>query len=57
MPGKEGKRWTEQHCVVLKLGWLEAFCNVRVSVLKELGMCCSCLFCMILFLSLLHTKF
>lgn len=52
----QGKGWIEQDCVVLKLGWLEAFCNVSASVLKELGMCCSCLFCMIFFLSLLHIK-
>lgn len=45
----QGKGGIEQDCVVLKLGWPEAFCHVSVSVLKELGMCCSCLFCMISF--------
>lgn len=31
----QGKGWTEQDCVVLKLGWLEAFCHVRVSALRS----------------------
>lgn len=30
----QGKGQTEQDGVVLKLGWLEAFCNVRVSPLR-----------------------
>lgn len=32
-----GKGWTKHDCIVLKLGWLEAFCNAHVSAFKELG--------------------